>query len=198
MIVIDVEASGLDLQKHSIVSVGAIDLKHPSNQFYEECRIWEGASSMESALAINGFSFEDITNPEKQSLESLMRSFLNWIDQTDELTLAGQNPSFDRDFLHSSAARYHLNWPLAHRTIDLHSICYFHLIKQGVPVPLKNRHSALNLDTILEHCGIAGGEPKPHNALMGAKSAAECLSRIMYDEKLLTEFSAFEIPWAVK
>ena len=38
-------------------------------------------------------------------------------------------------------------------------------------------------------------EPKPHNALTGAKSHAEVISRLLYDKKLLPEFEQFEIPW---
>lgn len=197
MIVVDVEASGLDPNKHSMVSVGAVDLKHPSNQFYAECRIWEGADIMDDALEVNGFTKEEVTDPKKPSLEEVITSFMSWIEQCDEFTLAGQNPSFDRDYLRSSAARYHLNWPLAHRTIDLHSVAYAHLISRGIPVPLKNKHSALNLDNILEYCGIPGGEPKPHNALTGAKSAGECFSRLLYNQKLLPEFDFLAIPWSV-
>jgi DNA polymerase III epsilon subunit-like protein len=195
MIVVDVEASGLDFNKHSLVSVGALDLKHPQNQFYAECRVWDGAGIMDEALEVNGFTREQVSDPAKKSVEEVMNEFMTWIQQCDEFTLAGQNPSFDRDFLQSSAARYHLNWPLAHRTLDLHSVAYAHLISRGIPIPLKNKHSALNLDNILEYCGMTGGEPKPHNALTGAKSAAECFSRILYNEKLLPEFDAFEIPW---
>ena len=38
-------------------------------------------------------------------------------------------------------------------------------------------------------------EPQPHNALTGAKSHAEVISRLLYDKKLLPEFELFAIPW---
>lgn len=41
MIIVDVEASGTEHDKHSIVSIGAIDFDNPSNRFYQECRMWE-------------------------------------------------------------------------------------------------------------------------------------------------------------
>ncbi len=53
MIAIDVEASGIDYDMHSIVSVGTIDFADPTRQFYDECRIWDGAHIMEEALAVN-------------------------------------------------------------------------------------------------------------------------------------------------
>ena len=56
MIVVDVESSGVDAQKDSLVSVGAIDFDNPENRFYEECRIWDGAHVEKEALEINGFT----------------------------------------------------------------------------------------------------------------------------------------------
>ena len=47
MIVIDIETTGLDPRKHSIVSIGAIDLSNPKRQFYVENQIWEGAEIYE-------------------------------------------------------------------------------------------------------------------------------------------------------
>ncbi len=52
MLVVDVEASGTDEYKHSIVSVGALDLANPTNRFYEECRVWDGAHIMDEAMAV--------------------------------------------------------------------------------------------------------------------------------------------------
>ena len=40
MIVVDVEASGTEPHKHSIVSVGALELEKPDRQFYGECKVW--------------------------------------------------------------------------------------------------------------------------------------------------------------
>mgnify|MGYP001572238703 FL=1 len=116
-----------------------------------------------------------------------------WADRT----LAGQNVSFDRDILEAAARRAgHTEWPFAHRTIDSHSLCWMHMIKRGLtpPVDPQKKRSALNLDAILIYCGIPE-EPKPHNALTGAKCHAEVISRLLYDKKLLPEFTQFEIPW---
>ena len=54
--------------------------------------------------------------------------------------------------------------------------------------------SSLNLDAVLNYCGIPD-EPEPHNALTGAKCNAEVISRLLNDKKLLPEFSQYEIPW---
>ena len=197
MIVVDVEASGVSYEKCSIVSVGALDLADPTRQLYAECRIWDGAHVEEGALAVNGFTHEQITDSTKPSEAELVRQFIAFAEGSPEQTFAGQNISFDRDFLRAAAVRAgHTNWPFAHRTIDTHTLCFMHMVKRGLTPPTDpvKKHSALNLDAVLNYCGIPD-EPEPHNALTGAKSHAEVISRLLYDKKLLPEFEQFEIPW---
>ena len=67
MIVLDVEASGTEAHKHSIVSLGALDFMNPTNRFYEECRVWEGAHIMDEALVVNGFTKEQIHQALRES-----------------------------------------------------------------------------------------------------------------------------------
>lgn len=197
MLVVDVESSGVDYEKNSIISVGAIDLSNPTNQLYEECRIWEGAHISEEATAIHGVSDAELTDPKRQSEADLVHKFITWAMQLPERTLAGQNVSFDRDFLRAAAHRAgHTGWPFAHRTIDTHTLCYMHMVKAGLTPPVDPEHhrSALNLDAVLNYCGIPD-EPKPHNALTGAMSHAEVISRLLYDKKLLPIFEQYDIPW---
>lgn len=196
MLVVDIEASGLSAQKCSILSIGALDLDNPDLRFYGECRIWEGAHVNDDALLVNGFSEADINDPGKQTEAELITKFLEWSQHLGDRTLTGQNPSFDRDFLKEAAERAGLSWDLAHRTIDTHTLAFMHMVKRGVKVPIdpQRRRSDLNLDSILNYCGIPE-EPTPHNALTGALSHAEVASRLLYDRKLLPEFSAYDIPW---
>lgn len=192
MIVIDVETTGVDEVKHSILSVGAVDFEHPEKQFYEECRAYSGAHIDDEGLAINGFTREQVMDSNKQTDEELIRHFMAWALQAEEYTFAGQNPSFDRDFLQRTANRYHLEWPFAFRTIDQHSVCFTHMIKRGVTPPVIHNHSDLNSDKIMQYVGIPA-EIHPHNALNGAKIATEALSRLLYDKNILPEFKDFPI-----
>lgn len=195
MLVVDVEASGTEPWKHSMVSVGALDLANPTNRFYEECHIWEGAHIMDEALAVCGFSREEITDPKKFSESDLVHHFLRWSESVPERTLAGQNVSFDRDFLRLAAERAgHTNWPFAFRTIDTHTLCFAHMVNRGMNPPVFRHRSALDLNSILKYCGIPE-EPHPHNALTGALSHAEVIARLLYGRKLLPEFDQYAIPW---
>jgi len=194
MIFVDVEASGTEYSVHSIVSVGAVDFANPDRQFYDECKIWDGARVMDGALAVNGFTLEEITDPAKKTEADVTRAFLAWVREADERTLAGQNVSFDRDFLRAASLRAGIDWDLAYRTIDTHTLCYMHMVTRGLSVPTANYRSALDLDAILRYCGIPD-EPVPHNALTGALCHAEVASRLLFDKPLLPEFAAFPIPW---
>lgn len=194
MLVVDVEASGTEYHKHSIVSIGALDFENPTNQFYGECHIWEGAHIMDGALEVNGFTEKEITDPNKKTEGELIKEFLAWVTEINERTLVGQNVSFDRDFLRAAAEREHLDWQLAYRTIDTHTLAYMHIIKRGKNPPTALHRSALDLDAVLNYVGIPA-EPAPHNALTGALSHAEVTARLLYDKQLLPEFKEFPIPW---
>jgi DNA polymerase III epsilon subunit-like protein len=196
MLVIDIEGSGTNYDKHSIVSLGALDLHNPTNRLYLECRIWDGAHIMDGALEVNGFTAEEITDPHKMTEAELVRNFNGWAEGIADRTLAGQNVSYDRDMLRAATERAGMDWHFAYRTIDTHTLCWMHMVKAGKtpPVDAEHHRSALNLDAVLNYCGIPD-EPEPHNALTGALSHAECISRLLYDKKLLPEFDQFDIPW---
>jgi len=227
MLILDTECSGLRPDLHSILSIGALDFRNPSNRFYGECRVWEVSDSrgesekafeavceqcevncpkgvqpqlragiMDDALEVNGFTHAQATNPTKQTEAELVAAFLDWSQDLPERTLTGQNVAFDRNMLEGAARRAKLNWNLAHRTIDVHTLCWMHVIKSGgqPPVDLEHRRTALNSPAVLKYCGL-DKEPDPHNALTGALWHAEVTSRLLYDKKLLPEFEQFEIPW---
>jgi len=203
MIVVDVETTGLYPKENSIVSIGALDFSNPENQFYEECRIWEGAKIDPVALEINGFTLEQITDPNKQSLEVLMKNFILWRLNIKDRTFSGHNAWFDRDFLIDSAERcslhpytgkgYSLEKGFGKRYVDLHSQTYTHYLSRGLKPPLKNRRTDIALDVALDYVGLPK-ESKPHNALAGAKMEAEAFSRLIYGKSLLKEFSQYAIP----
>lgn len=193
MIVLDIEATGVNYDKHSILSLGALDFDNPENRLYLECQAWEGAHLDPEALKVCGFSKEEATDDTKQTEAQLIAQFMTWADGIEDQTFAGQNVSFDRDFVRTACERAGYNYPFAHRTIDTHSLAYMHHVLHGKEIPFDKRHSALNLDAILNYVGIAD-EPEPHNALTGALSHAEVISRLLYNKKLLPEFEQFDLP----
>ena len=192
MIIVDTETTGIDSQKASLLSIGAIDFSQPEKQFYGECNIWEAAEIHQAALDVNGFSQEEITNKTKQTQKQLIEAFILWMQNCEEQTLAGENPSFDRDFIAATAKREGAEWTSIYRTIDLHSLAYVHMLKRGV-LQSKNKRTAIKLDTILIYVGLPE-EPKPHNALTGAKMETEAFARLIYGKNILKEFENYPLP----
>lgn len=199
MIVVDVEASGTNPEKHSIVSIGALDFENPNNQFYDECRLWDGAHVEAEALVINGFTKEELKDPGRKSEAEVVHAFTAWATECRGWNFLGQNPWFDLSFVEAASRRAHLDFPFPHRALDTHSLAYMHMVSGGRTPPFDAGHhrSSLNLDYILRYVGIPE-EPAPHNALTGALCHAEAASRLLYSKPLLPEFEMYPIPWAVR
>jgi len=193
MIVVDIEASGTNPEKHSIIAIGAIDTLDISRVFNEECQIFEGAHIDDEALEYNGFTIDDIKNQSKKTEEQIVNDFIQFAMKSDDHTLAGHSPAFDIGFLNSACRRAGINYPFAKRTIDLHSVCIAHLAQRGKEYPVLKNRSGLDSDAIMEYVGLPL-EPKPHNsALNGALWEAEAFSRLMYGKNLLPQFEKYTI-----
>lgn len=193
MIVIDVETSGQIPWENSILSIGAVDFSNPTNQFYEECSIREGATIDPIALKINGFSKEEIKSKKKHSLEELLKKFLDWSSKIKETTLAGHNHYMDFYFIEYSLKIYRLKNPFKYRLVDTHTLAYVHHLSRGINVPMSGNGSGITSDTFFNYCGLPN-EPNPHNGLTGAKLESEALSRLIYGKNLLKEYKEFKIP----
>ncbi len=193
MIIVDVETTGLNPLKNSIVSIGAVDFENPANFFYEECRIWKGAQISEEALHINGFTRAQVQDPRRKSLEDLMKAFLAWATNASDPTLAGANVYFDLSFLKVSAQRYTLEWIFSYRTIELQSLYYVHVLKRTIQAAEKFSRPERSTDKILKYVGLPE-EPKPHIGIVGAKMEAEAFSRLISGKGLLPEYQQYPIP----
>lgn len=157
---VDVETSGLDPQKSSILSIGAVNMNNSNDFFYEECRPWEGAEVHEGALKVNGFTEDQINNFQLSEAEALER-FFQWLKASP--VMVAHNASFDSGFITAAAARAQLSNPFSFRTIDIHSIVHTHIVQNGEIPPER-----LSLNACLTYFDFPK-EPDPHNALTGAR-----------------------------
>jgi DNA polymerase III epsilon subunit-like protein len=158
MIIVDIETSGLDPRKHSMLSLGAIDY-NTGDEFYGECRMEEGRMIDDVSLSINGFTREQCVDPNKPYPHGLYIRFLEWAAQREKLLAGQQVGSLDVPFLkeiHDGVRGLVGPWPFGYRTVDLHSVMYGRF------------HKSLSLDGILDTFKLPQ-EPKPHNALNGAR-----------------------------
>ncbi len=182
--------SGLDIEKCAVVSVGAIDLKNPEKRIYIEMRPFDGAYLDPEALLINGFTEETLKSLSLSQEEGLLR-IKNFLDEASDRNVVGQNVSTDVYFLNRSFLRAGIDCKIPYRVLDLHSMVCAKLLLNKEDIPMEERKSTLNLDTLLTMAGIPE-EPKPHIALTGALSAAEVYFRLIEGRAALPEFSQFE------
>lgn len=190
MIVLDIETSNANPYTGSILSIGAVELENPSNQFYGECRLEDGAEVDPRALAVNGFTVEQITDKTKCPAAELLQKFIAWYSSIAERTIGGHNVGyFDLRFLEVACTRYGLGtFGLKdgnYRSIDLHTLGYSEYIRRGMDIPSRDGLSSLSMDSVLALVGLAP-EPKPHNALNGAKLEAEAIHRILFGKSLFS------------
>lgn len=169
--IVDAETSGLNPQIHGLLSLGAVDY-NTGDEFYEECALSSNKMYTDEALSINGFKSDKIK--QGQSSVELILKFETWRKARDIEILGGENPGFDIGFLKAAYATAGLDWPFHHRSVDIHSINFAIHRAFGVEMP----ENGLNLDKTLESVGLEP-EPKPHNALTGAKLEAIALKRLI-------------------
>jgi len=195
MIIVDIETSGLDPEKHGICEIGAIDFFNPRNTFFQESRIDEDELIDENALMVNGKSFSELRDYEKPSQKSMIENFIEWHKNARIRNFGGENPHFDVNFIKSKIKKYKIEYNIPARMFDLHSIAqarYFEIYGKFL-IEEENRRSSMSLKEILEFCGIKD-ERKFHSGLEDAKLEAECFSRILRGENLLKEYLEFPIP----
>lgn len=171
---VDVETTGTDARRHSLLSVGVVSLEDPTKTFYEECRIWDGASIEKEALDVNGFTGLEAIDPNKQSEAELVSKLREWLGPSP--IMVAHNAAFDRDFIGEAFKRAGGYTPFSFRTIDIHSIVYMHLLRTKKDIP-----KSLSLNNCLKAFGLPA-EPNPHNALTGAQCNVALLNSVMnYD-----------------
>lgn len=185
MIILDIETTGLDPVENGMVSLGAVDLK-TGDEFYGECCVEEFIEISDKAMEVNGFTLDQIYDPSKPADFELYVKFLKWCEGRDKLIGGQQVASFDLAFLKnihgyvewyaskSDLASYALckgieKWPFGHRSVDLHSVAYARFGK------------SLSLDGILTELGLSP-EPKPHNALTGARLEAQAFKLLLKND----------------
>jgi DNA polymerase III epsilon subunit-like protein len=192
MIVVDVETSGLNPKRHSILSIGAVNFLNPADLFYGECKVRPGAEVQEMALLINGFTIKEINDRRKQSLESLLIEFRDWSKKVRDRIPAGHNISFDLSFLNESANMYEIKIPFKEGEVNIQK-----LVNENLDTPkrraLQKNNNCRRLDNALLYVGLKE-EPRPHNALTGAKLEAEVISRLTRGQFLFKEYKKMKIP----
>lgn len=183
MIILDIETGGLDPQKNALLSIGAVDYDN-GDEFYIESRAMWQSQLDAKALEVNGFTLEQALDINKPTPIEAYIKFQSWAAGRHGLLAGQQVGSLDIPFLrdiHAAIERLvngecnppvptvidgFLPWQFGYRSVDLHSVAFAKFGK------------SMSLDGILQAVGLAP-EPKPHNALTGARLERDAFKRIL-------------------
>lgn len=132
LLVIDVETTGLDPQRHSILSLGLVVVESQFVTQSKEILIKSYGEIDPKAMEVNKIDMEqhhkNALAPYDAVLELLRfleENFDIWEEK--KIVLAGHNVSFDISFLKQLMQRANVDFSkfFSHRSIDIHSIAYF-------------------------------------------------------------------------
>jgi len=190
MIVTDVETTGLDTHNCAVISIGAVFLLSPKEQFYVECQPFRGAGISDSALEVNGVSRMELFSPERLTQFNAFSQYSEWTKQFAPKILAGMNPRFDYEFLRLMGARVNQTLFFSHRTFDLHTLCLTTKMRGKID---EDCDLKMNTNKILNYVGLPD-EEEPHNALNGAKLETEAIHRLLYGLPVLEDYFQYPVP----
>jgi DNA polymerase III epsilon subunit-like protein len=196
MIVVDIECSGVDLEKCGIWQIGAVEIENPSNTFLEEARVEEDSIFLLDPMTpekLFGKTEKELRDKGKQSEKQLLENFFKWCSKIDNRLFICQHPQFDHAFLEHKGRKYDLKFPTNYKVFDLHSIAHFKYFELNKEFIFKGGLSDMGLKRILSFAGMEDTREE-HNALEDAKLSAEAFNRIVYGKSLLEEYSKFKIP----
>ncbi|WP_157210803.1 exonuclease domain-containing protein [Verrucomicrobium spinosum] len=180
----DIETTGLDERRHSILKIGLTWMTGGVGQFSIQCRMWEGAEWDARAAEVHGISFKEANDPALPTEHDAVSNAFDWIGQ-EKFIFAGLNPHMDRRFLNYARIRPGFQRgvlpDIGHRMIDLHSLAVPFALASGAAVPPRG----FNTDEIYSLLGMPP-EPRPHDAITGALMEAEAF-RILFGWPTLSE-----------
>ncbi len=186
IVVVDIETSGLDPYKCSVLQIGAVWLgAAPLNcedVFFADARHewwheWEAG-----AAKVHGLSRAEASDIHRPSEAVALEDLLDWLEflpVPGRLILAGMNPAFDLSFLRRAARDSdqtpRLEGLLSHRTLDMHTLALAKCVAEG------EDPDGLHTDAIYEMLGMKR-EPRPHEALTGARMEGQAIRRLLSRE----------------
>lgn len=134
VLVVDVEATGLDPSRHSLIEIGAVLLDENLKSIKEYSSLvapLPGREINKESMAVNKISMEELkTAPDyKKVIEEFHEAFC--LDPIVP-TISGWNVWFDADFMRVLYDKVEKKWPFGHRFLDLQSVAQFFSGFRGV------------------------------------------------------------------
>jgi len=183
IVVLDVETGGLDPQKDSILSLGAVVWEDGELKERIYFMVNEGDIKADpKALAINGLSVEEVQR-EGADPKAAVAMFRQWMANAGlnvmpgKVTMGGHNVAFDAGFVERLFRLAGARNPFAYRRICTQSAALFLMAAGKLP-----GISGTGLDSLCAHFHIdirEGGAQGRHNAQEDAVATAKLLTMLV-------------------
>lgn len=176
LIVIDVESSGTDSEKDSIIQLsagiftreGKISNYKMFDMYIKPYKFnWDDSAEKIHGLTVN------FLNINGKDIAHALKSFLDWIPSecTNNYYIAYWGGGFDSQILKSAFTECLIPYPFSYRTYDIASIVRFYLACKGVS-------SASKLEDCSKVLKIFTDNLKSHNAKDDVIMAMKCLEKV--------------------
>ncbi len=180
VICLDLETTGLDPAKSSIVSIGAVNMADFNEKFYTEFTPFPGAEINSESMKVHKLTLDYLYSTKRTHNEGLQK-FYEWIDRQvnwvkpDSITKVTEPPiftpagycvAFDYYFLNYGFQKASISNPLDYHLLDLFAVYFGRTGKSS------------QLDSIARKLELPKN-PNPHNALEDALITAKCLKVLM-------------------
>jgi DNA polymerase III epsilon subunit-like protein len=166
VLVIDVEATGLDPVKNACIEVGAVLLDEtlePIDDYSSLIAPWEGAEFNKESMAVHNISMKELK--EARDFHVVIGEFhKRFCSDSTMPMLAGWNVWFDVAFMRALYDRTEIKWPFSHRFLDVQAIVLFFSRLHG-PSLEKTVRSLL-------------GEKQTHRAIDDARQTGKVLQNL--------------------
>lgn len=175
IVVLDTETSGLDPDKHSLLSIGLVDW---SGRKQTEIFVNEGEIVADPAsMAVNGIDLDFIRERgvTPKSAVRKVEKFLHKMGLGRPLMICGHNVAFDLAFMRRLYRMAGRDVPreFSHRSVDTHALLWA-LAAQG-KVPREARSS----EGAFTHFGVSPPPDKRHTALGDAIATRDLLEKVL-------------------
>jgi DNA polymerase III epsilon subunit-like protein len=175
LVMLDVETSGLDPDKHSILRISA--MRADSG---ESLDVWvrpePGSFGDKKALAVNGID-PDRVKKEGIPLRDALKSLQKFLSETGPHILSGCNVSFDVDFVEKGCKKYGMRPPFGGKRIDLQTAAYVAHECGWISLPDDNGKPDLSFNSISKACGFErgkGADRHPSDITLAHKCLSVC------------------------
>ena len=168
ILVVDVETTGLDPTKDTVVQIAACklngDTRLGDSSFVTYVK--PGRSISTTAEAVHGLKLRDLSTA--PSIAEAVRAFNEYAPQ--DAVLCGHNIAFDAAFLKAAYASAGINYPFDYHLLDVWSVSFF---------LLETQHIKLNPHNLTALCDLYGIPRRhKHDALEDVRATALILYRM--------------------